>query len=143
MKSAVTSTLKNRILKHEGLHLKPYRCSAGKLTIGIGRNLDDVGLSQNEAFYLLENDLKSCENLCRDTFSWFETLNLIRQGVVIEMVFNLGINGFLGFKRMIKALMIRDYGGASEEMLNSRWAEQVGRRATVLSTLMRKGKEVK
>ena len=143
MKSAVTTALKNRLLKHEGLCLKPYRCSAGKLTIGIGRNLDDVGLSQNEAFYLLENDLKACENLCRDTFSWFETLNLIRQGVVIEMVFNLGINGFLGFKRMIKALIIRDYGGASDEMLNSRWAEQVGRRATVLSTLMRTGKEVK
>lgn len=142
MKTAITSALKQRIINHEGLRLKPYRCSANKLTIGVGRNLEDVGISEPEAHYLLENDLKSCEQVCQYTFPWFEKLNVLRQGIIIEMVFNLGIIGFLGFKKMIKALSIQDFVGASREMLDSRWAEQVGQRANRLSMMMKTGKEV-
>lgn len=142
MKTAITSALKQRIINHEGLRLKPYRCSANKLTIGVGRNLDDVGLSETEAYYLLDNDLKACENVCQYTFPWFEKLNILRQGIIIEMVFNLGIIGFLGFKKMIKALSIQDFAGASQEMIDSRWAKQVGQRANRLSLMMKTGKEV-
>lgn len=140
--SAITGNLKQRLLKHEGIKLKPYRCTAGKLSIGIGRNLDDGGITRAEAFYLLENDLKRCEKECSDSFVWFDGLDAVRKGVVIEMVFNLGLKKFLDFKRFMKALTIKDFQTAAQEMLNSRWALQVGTRSARLSQIMKTGKEV-
>lgn len=142
MTSVVTSALKQRVLNHEGIKLHPYQCPAGKLTIGIGRNLEENGISRAEAFYLLENDLKRCETECAQSFPWFELLNPVRQGVVVEMVFNLGLKRFLDFKRFMKALTIKDYSCAAQEMLNSRWALQVGKRAERLAQIMKTGKEV-
>ncbi len=142
MTSAVTTALKQRVLRHEGLRLKVYTCPRGKLTIGIGRNLEDKGITRAEAFYLLENDLKHAECDCQNAFQWFEKLDTVRRGVVIEMVFNLGFQGFLGFCRLIKALTIQDFDAAAREMLNSRWAVQVGHRAEKLAKIMRTGKEV-
>ncbi len=142
MTSAVTAALKQRVLRHEGLRLKVYTCPRGKLTIGIGRNLEENGITRAEAFYLLENDLKRAECDCQNAFQWFEKLDIVRRGIVIEMVFNLGFQGFLGFKRLIKALTIQDYEGAAREMTNSHWAVQVGHRARKLAQMMQSGKEV-
>ncbi len=139
--SIITPALKKRIKRHEGMRLKPYHCPAGRLTIGIGRNLTDVGITETEAEYLLENDLQSAEKNCSDAFVWYEKLDNIRKGVIVEMVFNLGFAGFLGFRKLIKALTIGDYLTASKEMLSSRWAAQVGHRAEVLSLIMKTGKE--
>ena len=142
MTSAVTAALKQRVLRHEGLRLKVYTCSRGKLTIGIGRNLQDNGITRSEAFYLLENDLKRAESDCQNAFSWFEKLDAVRRGVIIEMVFNLGFQGFLGFRRLIKALTIQDFDTAAREMRNSHWAVQVGHRTEKLAQIMQTGKEV-
>lgn len=142
MTSAISANMKQRVLRHEGLRLKVYKCPAGKLTIGVGRNLEDNGITRSEALYLLENDLKKAEKTCEEAFLWFERLDSVRKGVIIEMVFNLGFQGFLGFKRLIKALTIQDFTGAAEEMLNSHWAFQVGKRAEKLARIMRTGKEV-
>ena len=130
---------KERIKQHEGFRGKPYRCTAGKLTIGYGRNIENNGITEAEASFLLDNDLKRCEAECRQAFSWFDNLDDIRQGVIVEMDFNLGLKKFKGFRKMLTACEKQDYELAAREMLDSLWARQVGQRAETLADLM-KGK---
>lgn len=128
--------LKQQLILHEGLKLTPYRCTADKLTIGVGRNLDDVGITQEEAEFLLDNDiLRCCDDLDRN-MSWWRDLSETRQRVLVDMVFNLGISRFMKFQNTIDALANGNYKGAAEEMLDSRWAEQVGQRAMRLANAM-------
>lgn len=128
-----------RIIRHEGLKLKPYRCTAGKLTIGIGRNLDDVGITESEARYLLENDLQRCHRECLLSFSWYADLDEARQSVICEMCFNLGLARLKAFKKMLKAVEMGNFAVASQEMLTSKWAMQVGNRAKTLADVMKRG----
>ena len=132
--------LRQAVMVSEGLRLKPYRDTVGTLTSGHGRNLDDVGISKLEAEVLLDHDLAAAEQECRAVFVWFSGLNEARQRVMVEMEFNLGTAGVRGFVRMIAALQVRDYETAATEMRQSRWAEQVGARATRLAETMRTGK---
>lgn len=128
-----------RIKQNEGLRLKPYRCTAGKLTIGYGRNIEDNGITEAEASFLLENDIKNSEAECCRAFSWFQKLDDIRRGVIIELCFNMGLKRLRGFKKMLAACECGNYDNAAAEMLNSLWARQVGKRAKTLADLM-KGK---
>lgn len=130
--------LVNTLKRHEGLRLKPYKDSVGKTTIGIGRNLDDVGITENEAIYLLNNDIDKAYREAR-SFWWFDSLNSVRQEVVVNMIFNLGFPTFSQFKNTIKAISEQNWNLASQEMLDSRWASQVGRRAIELADAMRRG----
>lgn len=125
--------------RHEGFRKHPYRCTAGKVSVGFGRNLDDVGISEEEATYLLERDvLWAVAHLQREPY-WVE-LNEQRQAVLINMVFNLGWTGFSKFRRMLAYIRVADYSGAAEEMLNSAWAEQVKGRSSELARIMRTGR---
>jgi lysozyme len=117
--------LQSVIIQHEGLRLKPYKDTVGKLTIGVGRNLDDCGISHDEALVLLENDLNSCRYQLTQ-YSWFRTLDAVRQDVIVELVFNVGLQRALNFKKMIAALAEFDYATASKELLDSAWSKQVG-----------------
>ncbi|MBQ3035096.1 MAG: glycoside hydrolase family protein [Alphaproteobacteria bacterium] len=128
-----------RLIEEEGMKLKPYRCPAGKLTIGVGRNLEDKGLSNEEALFLLQNDIIEAVKELKKAFLFFDSLNETRQIVLIDMCFNLGINGLKKFKKMIKALENKDFSLASKEMLSSCWAKQVGARARSLALLMETG----
>lgn len=128
-------TLKALVKKHEGLRLKPYRDSVGKLTIGYGRNLEDVGISEAEAEYLLDNDIARAVRDCRG-FPWFNDLSDARQNVVASMVFNMGVSKFSQFRRFILAIESEQWEAAANEMLSSKWAGQVGRRAVELSNIM-------
>ena len=128
-----------RLIKEEGMCLKPYRCSKGKLTIGVGRNLDDKGLSNEEALFLLQNDIQEAITSLKKEFPFFQSLSMDRQIVLIDMCFNLGINRLKGFKKMIKAIEEKDYSLASKEMLSSLWAKQVGARSKDLAHLMETG----
>ena len=87
-----------QLQRHEGLRLKPYRCSADKLSIGYGRNLDDVGISEAEANMILANDIHKCINQCKKEIPFFFRMNDARQNVPVNMCFNLGIYGLLKFK---------------------------------------------
>ena len=141
----MTEALKNRIkaqlVRHEGLRLKPYRCTAGKLTIGIGRNLDDRGISQKEAYAMLERDIQDCEQWLIDEIAEiYNKLDEVRQSVLLNMCFNLGIKGLLGFKNTLDFIGAGDWERAANNMLASKWAKQVGMRAIELSEMMRKGK---
>lgn len=123
---------------HEGLRLRPYQCTAGKTTIGYGRNLDDKGISQGEAELMLVADLTECETDL-EGFPWWERLSDNRKAALIDMRFNLGGAGLRQFKAMLVCIALGDYAGAAREMLDSRWARQVGNRADELSKLMREG----
>jgi lysozyme len=127
---------KHQLTEHEGLRLKPYKCSAGKLTIGIGRNLDDKGISKNEANHLFENDL---DDVMQDLFLVFPDFESHPENVQIAMMdmrFNLGGGGFRQFKKMIAAVQRKDYRLAADEMQDSRWFSQVGRRGKKLVKMM-------
>lgn len=136
-----------RIMQHEGFRSKPYRDTVGKLTIGYGRNLDDVGISEQEGMMLLQNDLekvaKQLDELSKDgtiTLDLDSSTQAHRVYVIVEMVFNLGIAGFKKFKRLIDAINKQDWEAASKSMLESKWATQVGQRAKTLAEVMRTGK---
>lgn len=131
--------LRQSLILHEGIELKPYKCTADKMTIGVGRNLDDVGITHEEAMTMLDNDLDRCmDDLGRNVPGW-RLHSEVRQNVLIEMVFNLGINRFLKFAKMHESLKRYDYNAAANEMLNSKWAKQVGKRAVTMANMMRSG----
>ena len=123
--------------RHEGVRLKLYTDSVGKLTIGVGRNLEDIGISLEEADQLLKNDIVRVAEQAEQNFPWLNNLSPVRQDVVLSMIFNLGLHGFMGFKKTIQAIATRDFELASKEMMNSQWAAQVGARAYELSEMMR------
>jgi lysozyme len=136
MPSSFTSSLVADLTRDEGLRLKPYVDSVGKLTIGVGRNLTDVGISQDEAEYLLRNDIAAAELLLDRSIGWWRTLDEVRQRVLINMAFNLGPR-LLDFQVTLGRIQARNFEGAAESMLQSKWAQQVGPRAQRLAELMR------
>jgi lysozyme len=131
--------IKALLTRHEGYRRHPYTDTVGKLTIGIGRNLEDVGLSRAEADCLLDHDLRLVYKAAR-RYPWFEVLNAPRQAVVVDMIFNLGPKKFMGFIETRRHLTQGYYVAASKEMLNSKWASQVGMRARRLAQMMKTGK---
>jgi len=128
--------IKKQLMDHEGYGPKVYEDTVGILTIGYGRNLEDKGITEAEAEYLLVNDIREVENELRERLPFFENLSSIRQEILISMGYNLGINGLLKFKKMLAALENYDYELAADEMLDSKWATQVKGRARDLAQLM-------
>jgi len=128
--------LREKLIEEEGFRLKPYKCTSNKLTIGVGRNLEDRGITQDEALYLLENDIIYFENQLTKSLPWFYAIHITAQLVLIDMAFNMGVNGLLAFKNTLRYIRDGEYLKASVEMLDSRWAAQVGKRAKDLSNLM-------
>lgn len=126
---------------HEGERLKPYRCTAGKLTIGVGRNLEDRGISREESAMLLANDIANEERELLRALPWVAKLDEVRQRVLLDMSFNLGIVGLLGFKNTLATIQAGEYQRAAAMMLDSKWAGQVGARAERLARMMATGKE--
>lgn len=131
------------IKKHEGLRLKPYRCTAGKLTIGYGRNLDDNGISKEEADFLLRHDIQDAIEDLHKVFTSKELESFFDSQVaaLIDMIFNLGLTRFQKFERLINAMKRGDWNEASKQALLSTWANQVGARAIEDATLLQAGKE--
>lgn len=126
---------------HEGERLKPYRCTAGKLTIGVGRNLEDRGITAEESAYLLGNDIDRFTTELLRALPWVAQLDEVRQRVLLDMAFNLGLAGLLGFKNTLATIKAGDYQKAAAMMLDSKWAGQVGQRAERLSRMMFTGKD--
>lgn len=135
------SKLKRQLIIDEGISLRLYQDTVGKWTIGIGRNLEDRGISLSEAHYLLDNDIYETMHYL-EKYSWFDLLTDVRQRVVVNMCFNLGMTKFSSFRNMIKALAERNYFKASLEMLDSKWARQVGDRAKRLAKMMETGVDI-
>lgn len=115
----------DQLVAHEGLRLKPYVDTVGKVTIGIGRNLTDKGISSKEAFEMLDHDLDECVADLAGAFPWFVKLDGNRQRAIVDLRFNLGAPGFLLFKKFIHAMAVSNYAVAGTELIRSKWAGQV------------------
>jgi len=125
--------------RDEGVVLTLYKCSAGKNTIGVGRNVDDRGITEDESDYLLSNDINICVKELEGTFPWFQTLSDTRQRVMVNMCFNLGLSRLMGFRKFLAAMEAGEWETAGVEMLDSKWARQVGPRSTRLRDLVLEG----
>lgn len=137
--------LKADLIRDEGLRLRPYTDTAGKITIGVGRNLTDKGISHEEAMALLSADIDEHVQLLDKYLPWWARLDAQRQGVLANMAFNLGVGPsdeqphgkLLLFKSTLDAMARGDYSAAAEGMAQSLWAKQVGPRAERLVAVMR------
>lgn len=130
---------KKLIKLHEGLKLKPYECPTGYITIGYGRNIQQNGITLAEAEMLLDNDI---ERVIKELEKWpsvFNELSENRKAALIDMSYNLGFNKLFQFRNFLAALQKKDFDLAAKEMLDSKWAAQVGNRATVLASMMKEG----
>lgn len=143
-----------RLKFHEGMVLKPYRCPVGKITIGVGRNIEDNpfseeekkaigdwkrGITENAAYILLRNDIKRCIAQLKKEVDFFPKLDLERQYALLDMCFQLGIGGLLKFKNMLKWIRLRQWKKAAEECLRSEYAKQTQARAKRIARIIGEG----
>lgn len=128
-----------QLRRDEGVRLMPYKDSVGLLTIGVGRCLDRVGISNVEADFLMKNDINRTMADLDKSLPWWVTLDEPRRGALVNMAFNLGVAGLMGFKNTLALIQQGRYADAAENMLLSKWATQVGPRAQRLAQQMRTG----
>ena len=125
---------------HEGFRSNVYTCSGGKKTVGYGRNLQDIGISEEEAEMLLKNDIYEATNQLLNAFPWMATFSDVRISAMINFTFNVGIGTVRKFSNTIEYLKNEDWEAAADEMIDSKWAEQVGDRAIQITEQIRTGK---
>lgn len=129
------SAFKQHLVWAEGERLNLYKDSVGIMTVGVGHNIEEKGISKRVSRLMLEDDIQEVVDDVRGLAYWND-LGSVRQLVVADMVFNLGLSRFLKFVNLNKALVIQDYNLAAVEMKDSRWYRQVGRRAVKLVEAM-------
>ena len=138
MTSTDRDALRQQLMLHEGVRLFPYVDSVGKITIGVGRNLTDRGITDAEARQLLDADINNAILDCT-VFPWFPDLDPVRQRAVVDLCFNLGLPRLKTFAKMLAAIERKEWDDAAHELLDSRFAEQVGKRARTLASMLRTG----
>ena len=121
--------VRKRLIAEEGLKLQLYHCTAGKLTIGVGRNVEDRGITHDTAMQMLDEDIDICVSELEKNLSWFEDAPDKIQEVLIDLCFNMGINRLMGFVKTLHKLKTGAYKEAAEELLDSRYAASVPNRA--------------
>lgn len=131
------SKISDMLEHHEGFRQFVYKDSLGIETIGIGRNLKNRGVTRAEALYLLENDIADFTKQLRDRLYWFDSIHEDAQMVLIDMAFNMGLGGLMTFTQTLEHIKNENYKKASETMLQSLWAKQVGARAIELSEILK------
>lgn len=131
--------MRAELSRDEGRRLKPYTDTVGKLTIGVGRNLTDRGLSDDEVDQLLDGDITLSEMELDRNVPWWRFMSDVRQRVLLNMHFNMGWGSLSQFKTTLGHMEAGRYGAAADAMLASKWAQQVGQRAVRLSKMMRTG----
>jgi lysozyme len=124
--------LRQQLIAHEGLRLRVYMDTRGKLTIGVGRNLTDDGISEAEAMLLLDHDIQATLDGLTQALPWTAQLDAPRLRVLADIGFNVGIDGLLKFHRMLSAVEAHDYGSAADEVIHSQLAPQRAQRLAVL-----------
>ena len=128
-----------QLTRDEGVRLRLYSDTSGKLTIGVGRNLTDVGIRQSEANFMLQNDVDEVEHNLSIALPWVSNLDDVRKFALVNMAFNMGLHGLVSFHNTLTFMEKGDYASASVEMLKSHWAAQVGDRAKRLSEQIKTG----
>ena len=132
--------LQKDLIRDEGLRLKPYTDTVGKLTVGIGHNLTDNGLSRAAVDFIYQEDVGATLEWLDVKLPWWRSLDPVRQRVVVNMGFNLGLK-LLDFVHTLTCLESGMWDAAAEGMLASLWARQVGERARRLAEMVRTGKD--
>jgi lysozyme len=134
-------SLRDLLIADEGLRLKPYRCTEGKLSVGVGRNLDDVGITREEAMMLLDHDITRATNAAAEVVGRdvFGSLNPARQAALVSMAFQMGRAGLEGFNRMLLCIRAGDWQGAQDNALDSKWARQTPARAERIARMILTG----
>ena len=133
-------TLEELIKHYESYSEKPYKDTVGKLTIAYGRNLDDRGISPDEAELMLDNDILMCKTEM-SPYTWYYGKPPHVRDALVRMCYNLGLTRLLKFKKMLAALEVGDYNTAAIEALDSKWAGQVGCRAIDIACMIRGANE--
>lgn len=131
--------IEKRLIEFEGLRLMPYRCTSNKLTIGVGRNIEDRGISVETAMQMLREDLELVIDELKRAIPGFEKMPESVQEALVDLAFNMGTPTLLTFKRALRALQAQEWDNAADEILSSRYAKQVGRRAEIIADMIRSG----
>jgi lysozyme len=124
--------LVEQLIQHEGSgplkngRFMPYKDSKGILSVGYGRNLEANGVRESEALEMLNNDLDEAIHRCFAELTWYRGLDTVRQAVVAELVFNMGMKTFLQFVNTIDAIDRRDFVAAARGLRQSKWYRDVG-----------------
>lgn len=139
MLNSPLTVAKALLMRQEGLRLKSYKDTMGKSTIGYGRCLDTEGITEAEAQHLLANDIVNFYKALQKQFAWYYMLDDVRQLALLSMVYNLGMDGLLRFKRMLIALEGKKWNIAAIEALDSEWHTQVGKRAEEIANMFQTG----
>lgn len=133
--------LKKQLIKHEGLRLVAYTDTTGNPTLGVGHNLH-TPISIQAANQILMDDICTAMNDLSTHLPWWNRLDEVRQRVLVDMCFNLGIKGLMGFVHTLEAIKAGEYARAAELMLQSVWAKQVPTRAARLAQMMASGMDL-
>ena len=142
MNDKTSSKLIKMLKIHEGVETHAYKCSASKITVGVGRNVDPeggIGLSDDEVDYLLQNDIDRVVSELDSEYGWFAGLDDVRQDAMIDISFNLGQTRLRAFKKALAAMSEGDWGEAADQFMDSSWSVQVGNRAKELAYMIRTG----
>ena len=133
------NAIRDQLIQHEGLKLKPYKDTVGKLTIGVGRNLTDKGISRIEALDLLENDITEVMRQLDKALPWWKSQSEMRKRALIDLCFNMGIGTLLTFKNTLAAWQKGDYQAAGRGLEQSKWFTQVGYRGPIIVQMVKLG----
>lgn len=132
-------TLRDQLMRDEGLRLKAYVDTRGKTTVGYGRNLTDAGLSFKEAQMLLDNDIARITAEVVALLPWIKDLDEVRQAALLNMAFNVGPHGLLESPKMLRHAQAGEWAAAAAEMVSGPWSQQVGARAIRLQRQLESG----
>ena len=134
------------LIRHEGLRLMPYKCPAGKLTIGVGHNIEDNGITEAEALFILSNDMQTADRELAEAFAWYPLLSDVRRAAMIDLAINMGMPTLQTFRKTMAFMRTRDYAEAAAELLRgtgaggkSRYYLQVGQRAETIAAMIKSG----
>lgn len=137
----IDQTVKS-LKREEGWRSHAYRCSANKLTVAYGRNIDEnggLGLTQAEGEMLLRHDVERCMAECRASFGFFDQLSPGRQSMLVQTCFQLGITSLRKFHKALYALEAGDYEKAAREFADSKWAQDTPARCARMCKLVLDG----
>lgn len=135
--------LTEQLIRHEGLRLKLYKCPAGKISIGVGRNIQDRGITRSEAMYMLAHDIASATVDLKRVMAAYHIPEWMvsppRKDALINVAFNIGRRSLIGFRKMWGAIHAENWDEAAKELLDSKYASDVGDRAVELAEQIRTG----
>jgi len=131
--------LRKQLISHEGIEYKLYKCTSDKWTIGVGKNLSDRGISHATAMQMLDEDIDICINELQQTVSYWNDLPSRVKEALINLCFNMGIKRLMAFKKMFGFLREGNWLSASVELLDSRYADQVGLRSQEVANMIKEG----